>query len=274
MKEKKVVLITGASSGIGYETAKKFLKQKHIVYGVARRTELMKELEDIGGHTFFMDVRDDKSVKEGIKKIIKEQEKIDVLINNAGYARYGSVEDVSIKQAKEQFETNVFGYARVIKEVLPQMRKQKSGIIINVTSSAGKINGPFVTWYGSSKFALEGLLDALRNETKSLGIKIVIIEPGFIKTNLYKVAWKFLQKVKISQVYKDMIKSFKKNFQKREAKAPTPEIIAEKIYKITLTKNPKTRYVLTKDARFFLFMRKILSDKMFDRLVLRSLEIN
>lgn len=268
---KKVVLVTGAFSGIGKATAKRFLKEGHIVYAVDFTAKSDPDLEKLKGKTSYMDVRDDKSVKQGIAKVIKEQDKIDILINNAGYAQYGSLEDVTIEQAKAQFETNVFGYVRTIKEVLPSMRKQRSGHIINITSTAGKINAPLVTWYGSSKFALEGLFDAFRNEVSSFGIKVVMIEPGFINTGLYDVAEKFLAKVKTSSHYAKMKKIFWKGIRSRQAASPTGEVIADAIYKAGMSKDPKTRYALPKDAKKFLFWRKLLSDKTFDKFIRKEM---
>jgi NADP-dependent 3-hydroxy acid dehydrogenase YdfG len=271
--DQKTVLITGASTGIGHATAKNFIKEGHRVYAFARRLELMDDLVEMGGRAFFMDVREDQSVKEGVEKMIKAEGRVDVLVNNAGYAAYGSLEDLSIEKAKAQFETNIFGYVRLIQAVLPGMRAQKKGRIINVTSTAGKINLPIVTWYGASKFALEGLLDAFRNEVSGLGIKVVIIEPGFIDTDLYRVAWELLDQVKISPNYQKMVQAFKADFQKRQTKAPTGEVIAKAIYQASLTRSPKTRYALPGDAKTYLFLRKILSDKMVDKMIKFSLNL-
>lgn len=272
MKDKKVVLVTGASSGIGKAVAKKFLEKGHIVYGVARRENLMKNLEKQGGKVFFMDVQKDDSVKKCVARIIKEQGRVDVLVNNAGYAQYGSVEDVSIERAKAQLDTNVYGYVRTIKEVLPVMRKNNSGIIINVTSALGKFAIPYAGWYCAGKFALEGLSDSLRNEVRDFGVDVVVVEPGFTKTNIYNVAWKFLDKVKIHSVYKKRIKSFKNNFKKREKKAPGPEVIAKIIYKAGMSKSPKTRYAVPMESKGFIFLKWLLPDRIADWFVNRGLK--
>ncbi len=263
---KKVVLITGAFSGIGKATAKRFLKEGHIVYAIDFRAKSDKDLEKLGGKTLYTDVRNDKQVKSAVKKLIKEQGRIDVLVNNAGYAQYGSLEDVTMDQARAQLETNTFAYARLIKEVLPHMRKQKSGHIINVTSTAGRAAAGIITWYNASKFALEGLLDALRQEVSDLGINVVMIEPGFIKTDLYRVAWQHLGKVKVTRPYRKLTNALKTDFVKRAKRSPTGEVIANAIYKASRSNNPKTRYVLPMDGKMFMFLKWIMPDKWLDKI--------
>ena len=264
-EDKKIVLITGTSTGVGYWTAKKFLEEGHIVYGISRRTKLMQPLLKMGGKMITGDVRKDSDVRKLVQKIIKEQGRIDVLVNNAGYAQYGSLEDVTIEQAKAQLETNTFAYARMIKEVLPYMRKQGSGYIINVTSTAGRVAGPIITWYNASKYALEGLLDALRGEVQNQGIKVVLIEPGFIDTDLYRTAWQFLDKVNVTKPYQYNTAALKKKFKEWQVKGPKGDVIAKVIYKASKSKNPRTRYVAPLDGKFFMFLKKILSDKQLDK---------
>ena len=180
---KKVILLTGASSGIGYQTAESLAKEGHIVYGAARRTEKMETLKQFGVKPIYLDVTDEESIKSSIDTIIENEGRIDVLINNAGYGSFGAVEDVEINEARRQFEVNSFGLARLVQLVLPHMRKQKEGRIINVSSMGGRLTTYFGAWYHATKYALEAFSDALRMEVSDFGIDVSLIEPGGIKTD-------------------------------------------------------------------------------------------
>ena len=178
----KIVLITGASSGIGKATAKLLLKKGYIVYGAARRLDKMKDLEQLGAKLLHMDLTDDSIMVSGIEEIITCEGRIDVLINNAGFGSYGAIEDVAIESARYQLEVNVFGAARLMQLVLPYMRKAQFGKIVNISSIGGKLANPFGGWYHASKFALEALSDSLRMEIKHFGIDVILIEPGGVKS--------------------------------------------------------------------------------------------
>lgn len=180
---KKVILLTGASSGIGYNTAESLAKEGHVVYGAARRIEKMETLKQFWVKPMYLDVTDEESIKSAIDTIIGNEGRIDVLINNAGYGSYGAIEDVEISEAKMQFEVNLFGLARLVQLVLPHMRKQKSGRIINVSSMGGRMTSYFGGWYHATKYALEAFSDALRMEVADFGIDVSLIEPGLIKTD-------------------------------------------------------------------------------------------
>jgi len=180
---KKIILLTGASSGIGYQTAKSLAKEGHVVYGAARRIEKMETLKQFGVKPIYLDVTDEESIKSAIDTIIGNEGRIDVLINNAGYGSYGAVEDVEINEARRQFEVNLFGLARLVQLVLPHMRKQKAGRIINVSSMGGRMTSYFGGWYHATKYALEAFSDALRMEVTDFGIDVSLIEPGLIKTD-------------------------------------------------------------------------------------------
>jgi len=267
---KKIILVTGASAGIGKATAKQLIKEKHIVYGAARRIEKMRDLREMGGFSIKLDITNDNDVNKAIKRIIDEQGRIDVLINNAGYSVYGSVEDVSKNDARQQFDVNLFGLASLTQEVLPYMRKQKSGHIINVTSIGGKIYMPLGAWYHASKHAVEGWSDCLRLETKQFGIKVSIIEPGSIETEFGNIMYQpFLNRSKGGS-YEDMSKGIVKALKgaNNGSSSTFPDVIAKTILIAINSKNPRTRYAAGKLAKPILFCRKWLSDNAFDKIMM------
>lgn len=270
---KQVVLITGASSGIGKETARVLRQKGFVVYGAARRIEKMQDLEQEGIRTLKMDLVDNDSIESGIERILQEEGTIDVLINNAGYGSYGSLEDTPIEEAKVQFEVNVFGLARLTQLVLPHMRKKHSGKIINVSSIGGKIGEPHGAWYHATKFAVEGLSDSLRLELKQFGIQVIVIQPGAIKTEWNGIARENLLKVSGNTAYKDLVQKHVKMLARADEKMGSdPIVIARAIAKAVMTKNPRTRYAAGAGAKPILFLRKILSDKLFDRLLLSQVK--
>lgn len=269
---KKVVLITGASTGIGAATAIHLSQHGYTVYGAARRMEKLKALQTDGIIPLPMDVTDDHSMVSGIEHIIAREGKIDVLINNAGFGSYGALEDVSMEDAKYQLEVNVFGAARLMQLVIPHMRRQRSGKIVNVSSIGGKISMPLGGWYHASKFALEALSDALRNEVRSFGIDVIVIEPGGIKSEWGDIAFESLKKVSGNTVYKPMVEKFGKAFQSANGKTPEPVIIGELIRKAIASPKPKTRYAAGYMAAPVLFFRKVLSDRMMDKMLMSQIK--
>jgi short-subunit dehydrogenase len=271
-KMKKVVLITGASAGMGKETAKYLAQNGYMVYGAARRVNKMADLKQFGVQGIEMDITDDNSVKKAIDQIIKTEKRIDILINNAGFGSYGAIEDMAMVDAKYQLEVNVFGAARLIQLVLPYMRHNRFGKIINISSIGGKIAIPFGGWYHASKFALEGLSDSLRGEVKPFGIDVIVIEPGGVKSEWAGIAFDSLLKTSGSGTYADTVKNLSAIFKGAEDKNPEPIIIAKLIYKAIEAKNPKTRYVAGYMAKPSIFMRNILSDKMLDKVLMSQLK--
>ena len=267
---KKVILITGASAGMGKATAKRLIKEGHIVYGAARRVEKMEELVELGGHRLKLDITNDADIQLVVRQIIKEQGRIDVLVNNAGYSVYGSVEDVSKQDARSQFDVNLFGLASLTQEVLPHMRKQNSGHIINVTSIGGKIYMALGAWYHASKHALEGWSDCLRLETKQFGIKVSIVEPGAIETEFSDVMNQPMIDRSKGGAYEMMADAIIQANKGAYDGSPStsPEVIAKTISNAIASKNPKTRYAAGKMAKPILFLRRILSDKAFDKMIM------
>jgi short-subunit dehydrogenase len=268
---KKVILITGASSGMGKVFARDLAKEGHIVYGAARRVELMNELHSFNVKTISLDVTDDESMQNCVKEILQKEGRIDVLVNNAGYGSYGTVEEVSMEEAKRQFEVNVFGLARMTQLVLPGMRKQKSGKIINISSIGGKIATPFGAWYHASKFAVEGMSDSLRTEVKPFGIDVVVIEPGGVKSEWSDIAYQNLIKTTENSAYSEMANKFKQAFSKTVAKNAAPEVIARLVSKAVNSSRPKTRYVGGYMAKPALFCRKWFGDRTMDKILLSQL---
>ncbi len=235
----KVVLITGASAGMGEATAIHLKNAGYIVYGAARRVERMDHLKKQGILVLKMDVTDDESMVQGVGTIIKEHGRIDVLVNNAGYGSYGALEDVPLSEAKYQFDVNVFGMARLIQLILPHMRKQKYGKIVNISSGGGKIYTPMGTWYHATKHAVEAMSDCLRFEVKNFGIDVIIVEPGAVKTEWEGVAMEHLKKTSGNTAYKDLTRKVTMLFTQLSSGAASPDLIAKVIEKSIKVRKPK-----------------------------------
>lgn len=269
----KVALVTGASSGIGMEAARRLKQAGFIVYGAARRIDRMRELEKDGVHTVALDVIDEKSVLECVRTIMEREGRIDILVNNAGYGSYGAIEDVPVSEAQAQFEVNLFGLARVTQAVLPAMRANGFGRIINISSMGGKIHTPFGGWYHATKFAVEGFSDCLRLEVERFGIDVVVIEPGGIKTEWGVIAADHLRKtsghgayaIDANKTADSMLKTYQGN------RLSPPSVIADAIVGAATASKPRTRYAIGFGAKPILFARRWLSDRMFDKLMRRAL---
>lgn len=266
---KKVILVTGASSGIGKETAMQLCSEGHQLYVAARRVEKMKDLESQGAVALKMDVTDEESMKNAVEKIIEEQGRIDVLVNNAGYAIYGAVEDTAIEDARRQFEVNLFGLARLTQLVLPFMRKLKSGKIINMSSMGGKMYTPLGAWYHATKHAVEGWSDCLRLELKEFNIDVVIIEPGIIKTEFGDVMLNPLLERSGNTAYGNQARKLKTSTENsyNAGKASPPSVIAKEISKAIRSSKPKTRYRAGYMAKPAIFVRTFLGDRAWDWMV-------
>lgn len=270
---KKVILITGASSGMGKETAKKLINEGHTVYTVARRIDQMQDLKSLGGHPLQMDVTNEDDIQTVVDIIIKKEGKIDVLWNNAGYGLYGSLEDVSLTEARKEMEVNVFGMAAMTQKVVPFMRKSKSGLIINTSSMGGKMYFPMGAWYHASKHAVEGLSDCLRLELKQFNIKVVVLEPGFIATEFGSVLIDNFSKISRQSAYTKMMDKIIEGTRKAgEGNGSSkPSVIANAVSKIVSSNSPKTRYRVGKFAKPMVWMRTYLGDRLFDKIVMSQM---
>ena len=271
---KKVILITGASSGIGKDTAISLIKHGHVVYGAARRLEMMQDIVQAGGHAIKMDILKERNIDDVVNQIMKEQSGVDVLINNAGYGLWGAVETISIDDAKRQFDVNIFGLAYLTKKIIPIMRKQKSGKIINMSSMGGKVYTPFGAWYHATKYALEGWSDCLRIELKSFGIDVILIEPGVIKTEFQDVMMDSTVERSIGTPYEKKLKALEKATQEMYARGigSPPSTITKLIIKAINSHNPKRRYVGGLFAKPMLFIKKWFGDKMYEKAIMSQIK--
>lgn len=266
MMNNKVILITGTSSGIGKACADYLSSKKYIVYGTSRKPSNQKN------NTFemiSMDVNNDESVKKAVSIVLEKYGRIDVVINNAGYGISGSIEETPIKKAYEQFNTNFFGVFRVCKEILPVMRKQKSGLIINISSIGGLLGLPFQGFYCAAKFALEGLSESLRMEIESFGIKVVLIEPGDIKTQ-FTFRRETLNYLNKKSNYDKNVKDTICIVERDEQSGPSPIKVAYLIEKIINKKSPKVRYIVGSFyQKFIVFLSRILPKKLIQWILMK-----
>jgi short-subunit dehydrogenase len=285
-KRQQIALITGSSSGIGFETSLLLARNGIYTYATMRNLSKSHEILDITKKeclplkVLTLDVTDEKSTQKADDMVMYEQNRIDILVNNAGYSLVGALEQISMDEIKVEFETNFFGIIKLIQKVLPLMRKQRSGRIINVSSLAGRIGLPLASAYVSSKFALEGLSESLKYEVQDFGIYVILIEPGVIKTN-------FIKNLKIgkqvitfensdvntssadlpyAEITKMRISAFKPRFEK----GSSPKEVADTILEAVTSGNPKFRYIVGQDASKLMDIRKNTSDEEFGKIVMNS----
>jgi NAD(P)-dependent dehydrogenase (short-subunit alcohol dehydrogenase family) len=268
----KVAIVTGASSGIGEATAKQLRRLGYRVYAAARRVDRMTHLSQDGIDVKALDVTDDASMTAFVEQVVAEAGRIDVLVNNAGYGSYGAVEDVPLAEARRQFDVNVFGLARLTQLVLPQMRAQRGGRIVNISSIGGKIYEPLGGWYHATKFAVEGLSDSMRVELAPFGIDVVVVEPGAIKTEWGGIAAESALSVSGSTAYRDqaaMVANLLNAAESNPRLVSPPEVVAKAIGRAVTARRPRTRYAVGGGAKPILFLRRALTDRAFDRLIVR-----
>ena len=266
MKSNKVILLTGASSGIGYDTAVALAQQGHKVYAAARRVERMEPLRGYGIVPLKMDVTDEASMQEGVKTLLDAEGRIDVLINNAGYGYFGAVENVPMDDARNQLDVNVFGLARLCQLVLPTMRAQHSGRIINTASVAGRAVFYYGGWYHVSKYAVESLSDALRMELKPFGIDVVIIEPGAIKTNWGIIAADHLTETSKGTAYEETGTMMANNLRNMYLSnmISDPAVVRKAIVRAVNARRPCTRYRIGRMANAIVFFHWLLPTRWWD----------
>ena len=267
----KTAFVTGASAGIGEATARALLAAGYRVFAGARRLDRMAGLAAAGATLLKLDLTDDVSIVAAVNTIKNAAGRIDVLVNNAGYGSYGALEDVPVDEGRRQFEVNAFGLARLCQLVLPMMRAQRSGKIVNVTSIGGKIWEPLGAWYHATKFAVEGLSDCLRVEVAPFGVDVIVIEPGAIRTEWAGIARDGLLQMSGGSAYAELAKRHARMLATADTSslASPPEVVARTIVRAVTARRPKTRYATGGGARTILFLRKILPDRMFDRLIWR-----
>ena len=273
----KVALVTGSSSGMGFATAITMARAGIHTYASMRNLKKSKTIIELASaeklplQVLQLDVNDKKSVKEAITKIVTEKERIDVLVNNAGYGLFGSLEDVSIEEMKAQFETNFFGVIRVTQLVLPIMRKQKSGTIVNVSSVGGRIGLPILSAYQSTKFALEGLSESMSYELEPFGIKVVIIEPGAIRSNIMNSSIWAKKAQDPKSPYFSQLQKIKDHFKSMmENESSPPEEVAKVILEAITSENPQLRYTVGHDAATLIQARLNMTETQFKKMIVQN----
>ena len=270
MNVSKAVLITGCSSGIGWATAERLVDVGWRVYATARSVEKMAPLEQRGCELLPLDVTDEDSMRSAVDEVERQDGPVGVLINNAGYSQSGAVESVPMEKVRRQFETNFFGLARMCQLVLPGMRRQGYGRIVNVSSMGGKLTFPGAGYYHATKHAVEALSDALRFEVQGFGVKVSVIEPGLIRTDFAETAVGSMDGSDGENPYAGFDESVAKATAENYERGPFarlgggPEAVAEAIDHAVSVRSPRSRYAVTPSARLFLRLRRLLPDRAWD----------
>ena len=263
----RVAIVTGASAGIGAATSRLLHERGFHVYAVARRLDRMAPLAALGVHTVRADVTHEADLVALVDRVVTESGRIDVLVNNAGYGSFGALEDVSLDEARRQFEVNVFGAARLCQLVLPHLRARGSGRIINVSSVGARMYQPLGGWYHSTKYALEGLSDCLRVELKPLGIDVVMIRPGGIDTEFPRVAGERLLAVSGDGAYAGYARRYAATLTSDAKGLSSPAVVARAIGRAATVRRPRARYAVGRGAKAALLARWLLPDRAYDRLL-------
>jgi short-subunit dehydrogenase len=271
---KKVALVTGGSSGIGEATALRLQETGFVVYAAARRTERMAGLQNAGVHVISLDVTDDGSATQAVDTILAAEGRIDLLVNNAGYGSYGAVEEVPLSEAQAQLDVNLLGLARMAQKVLPSMRTQRSGTIINISSVGGRFATPLGAWYHASKYAVEGLSDAMRLELKRFGIDVVVIEPGSIQTEWGAIAAGNLRATSGQGPYAEQANAMAASLDATSKPgywlASRADVVAKAVTKAATARRPRTRYAVGLGAQPMIWISRMTPDRAFDALIKRA----
>jgi len=267
--KQKVTIVTGCSSGIGHEISLILARNGFTTYATMRNLQKGSDLKSIAEdeklplHFAQLDVTDENSVKKAIQTIHDEVGRIDILVNNAGYGLTGAFEDLSLDEIKTQYETNVFGLIRTTQSVLPIMRKQRSGLIVNISSGAGRFGFPTGSAYVSTKFAVEGLTESMSYELEPFGIKVILIEPGVIKTNFFNSSVLAKKSQDPNSPYATLMKGMEDSVDKMMENASTPQYVAEVVLHAVTNENPKLRYLAGKDVERWIEAKMKMSDEEF-----------
>jgi NAD(P)-dependent dehydrogenase (short-subunit alcohol dehydrogenase family) len=275
MNVSKAVLITGCSSGIGWATAGRLVDVGWRVYATARNVQKIATLEQRGCKLLPLDVTDEDSMISAVDEVERREGAVGVLVNNAGYSQSGAVEAVPLEKVRQQFETNVFGLARMCQLVLPGMRRQGYGRIVNVSSMGGKLTFPGAGYYHATKHAVEALSDALRFEVQAFGVKVSIVEPGLIRTGFAETAVGSIDGSDGEDPYAGFIEAGARATTDNYERGPFsrlgggPETVAEAIEHAVSARNPRSRYAVTPSAHLFMRLRRLLPDRAWDA-VLRT----
>ena len=265
------ILVTGSSSGIGRAIADLMLEKGWQVFATARKPEVLDDLKLKGAHILSLDVNNIDSISEAVLYVENISGKLDVLVNNAGFGVYGPVEEIPDAAVRAEFDTNVFGLANVTRAFLPLLRKSKNGYLINISSIAGLISLPLGGWYCASKYAVEALSDALRIELKSFNIKVVLIEPGKIETNLANVGNDSINLLPKDTAYPELMEVMRTwSVRSEHRKSKKPYDVALLVNKIVNKKSPRTRYRVTALAKFLYRIHLLIPDKLFDIIVIKN----
>jgi NAD(P)-dependent dehydrogenase (short-subunit alcohol dehydrogenase family) len=261
----RVAIVTGASTGIGAAASRRLHELGFRVYAVARRLDRMAPLAALGVHTVRVDVTDEAGLVALVDRVVAESGRIDVLVNNAGYGSFGAIEDVPLDEARRQFEVNVFGAARLCQLVLPHLRTRGAGRIINVSSVGARMYQPLGGWYHATKYALEGLSDCLRVEVRSLGIDVIMIQPGGIETEFPRVAGERLLAISGNGAYAGYARRYAASLTSDARGLSAPSVVARAIGRAATVRRPRTRYAVGRGARAALLARWVLPDRAYDR---------
>ena len=266
----KVILITGASSGIGRSAAMELLSKGHRVYAAARRVERMQDLVDAGAVALRLDVTSEKDCREAVEAVLNAEGRIDVLVNNAGYGYFGALETVNMEEARRQFDVNVFGLARLCQLVLPSMREHGDGRIINVASMAGHFCEPRGEWYHATKYAVVALSECMRPELRPFGVKVILIEPGAIRSSWCDIAMDNMEQCSRGTVYEAGAASHSRMFRWAYSHfSSDPSVIGRAICRAALSRRPRVRYRRGFGSKLFPFFSRILPSRAFDALLVR-----
>ncbi|WP_439363726.1 oxidoreductase [Bradyrhizobium sp. DASA03005] len=272
-RSKRTALVTGASSGMGKEIARRLIKDGFQVFVAARHVDKMDDLVKLGARSLRMDISNESEIQASVDAILREVDGIDVLVNNAGFGLYGPVEEVGIDEARYQFEVNLFGAARLTQLLLPKMREKRAGTIVNITSMGGKIYTLLGAWYHATKHALEGWSDCLRLELAPFGIKVVVVEPGLIETGFGDVVANGLLKRSGEGPYAKLTQAVAKSTREAygQGRGTNPSVIADIVSRAVTEPKPRTRYVAGKYALPMIKIREWFGDRMFDRVIMSQM---